>query len=686
MEEKNTSQGTPSAVTRETANEYLQAGLSVLPASRSEKRPTVGAWTEYQHRRPNEKEIENWFARRLDALCIVCGKVSGNLEVIDFDNKGELYDAWKASISNELLSRLVVERSQSGGYHVAYRCEEQTEKGHKLATGRRDDRQATLIETRGEGNVILCAPSDGYSLLQGSWRNLPTITKEEREDLLSAAVSLNEEWKECEPPRELDRQECLAYHLRPGDDFNERGQDDVRDILRMSDWTFVREAANGSELWRRPGKDKGVSASLKGRHFYVFSTNAAPFEGGTCYTLFAVCAYLAYGKDFRAASAALAGYGFGTKREALSVAGKQEAVELAKGQRYFTALEMLRDFPNPREVLIGCVLRRGEVMNVIAAPKTGKSWLMLQLAYAVITGGSWLGFPCRKGTVLIVDNELHAETLSDRLRRVIEANGMPVDSPDLLSLHFNPQRGRQQDLQQFAESLGELKSRHVDIVIVDALYRALPADVDENSNGQITKVYNMVDRYAQEVDAGIILVHHTSKGTQTWKSVTDLGAGAGAQSRACDTHMGIIPHEEDGIVPGVFDVRLAVRSFEKVEPFCIRRENGIAWAVDSSRRPGVKGDACGLLLEKKHKTTREELLEGVIEIVREAGEPLPKTALREEIRERLGVSKEKADLAIKHLVDSGILSSTSGDPKLKQQSTKFIALTVPKGGGNSQLE
>ena len=39
MEEKNTSQGTSSAVTRETANEYLQAGLSVLPASRCDKRP-----------------------------------------------------------------------------------------------------------------------------------------------------------------------------------------------------------------------------------------------------------------------------------------------------------------------------------------------------------------------------------------------------------------------------------------------------------------------------------------------------------------------------------------------------------------------------------------------------------------------------------------------------------------------
>ena len=161
MEEMKTSQGTPSAVTRETANEYLQAGLSVLPASRNDKRPTVGAWTEYQHRRPNEKEIENWFARRLDALCIVCGKVSGNLEIIDFDNKGELFVKWAETLPQELYDRLVVERSQSGGYHVAYRCEEDVAKGDKLATRMRDGRRTTLIETRGEGNVILCAPSDG---------------------------------------------------------------------------------------------------------------------------------------------------------------------------------------------------------------------------------------------------------------------------------------------------------------------------------------------------------------------------------------------------------------------------------------------------------------------------------------------------------------------------------------------
>ena len=682
VQENNITHETTSALVKYTvpvdvAVEYGKDGLSALPASKQKKCPLVSQWKEYQTHQNSEAQIRAlWQRFEPDAICVVCGRISGNLEVIDFDNGGELYEAWKREIPQELFSKLVIERSQSGGYHVAYRCDAVTDRGIKLACGNRDRHIQTLIETRGEGNVILCAPSKGYSLLQGNWRTLPIITGEEREDLLAAAVKLNEAWKECTSSAELDKQEHQSFRLRPGDDFNERGLENTRQILEKYGWKPVRVAANGSELWRRPGKDVGVSASLGGKHFHVFSNNAAPFEGGTCYTFFAVCAYLAYDKDFRAASSALAKYGFGTPREViLPAAVKQDAVVLAKGQRYFTALEMLSNFPVPKEVLIDGVLRRGEVMNVIAAPKTGKSWLMLQLAYAIITGGEWLGFQCRQGTVLIVDNELHAETLTDRLRMVIKANGMPLDSPALLSLHFNPQRGRQQDLQQFAESLGELKSRHVDLVIVDALYRALPADVDENSNGQITHIYNMVDRYAQEVDAGIILVHHTSKGMQAGKSVTDLGAGAGAQSRACDTHMGIIPHDEDGIVPGVFDVKLVVRSFDDVNPFCIRRENGISWSVDSSHTPDKKIKLLDVFNIERHKTTPQELVDGIIGQIRDTGDAIPKTELKETIKEKFGdVSKNVVGKAIDALLASDILVSASGNPALKQQATKFISL------------
>lgn len=162
-----TQPGTAQSVTAEIAQEYLAAGLSVLPASRQKKHPVLKTWTEYQSRLPEEQEVKKWFSTRRDALCVVCGKVSGNLEVIDFDNHGELYDAWKTSVPEELLSRLVVERSQLGGFRVTYRCEDVICGNLKLAVGMRDDRRTTLIETSGEGNVILCALSDGYVLFQG---------------------------------------------------------------------------------------------------------------------------------------------------------------------------------------------------------------------------------------------------------------------------------------------------------------------------------------------------------------------------------------------------------------------------------------------------------------------------------------------------------------------------------------
>ena len=43
-------------------------------------------------------------------------------------------------------------------------------------------------------------------------------------------------------------------------------------------------------------------------------------------------------------------------------------------------------------------------MNIIAPPKTGKSWLVTDLAASVACGLPWFGFPCEQGKVLILDN------------------------------------------------------------------------------------------------------------------------------------------------------------------------------------------------------------------------------------------------------------------------------------------
>jgi hypothetical protein len=291
-------------VIAQAATSYLRAGLCVLPAILDEKRPAVGSWKAYQQCLPAEAQIAQWFSTAT-ACCLLTGGVSGNLEMIDFDAGGALFDQWAAMVEAQapgLLARLVIERSRRGGKHVVYRCRTAVCGNLKLAQRQLDGRAETLIETRGEGGLFLCAPSPGYELLQGDLASPPVIEDSQRDILLSAAWALNECWK-----RQDSSPMVAAVAGRPGDDFNDRG--DVRELLLNHGWTLARSGQN--EYWRRPGKDSGSSATLKDRVFYVFSSNAAPFEPQRAYAPFTVYALLEHGGDYAAAAAVLRTKGFG---------------------------------------------------------------------------------------------------------------------------------------------------------------------------------------------------------------------------------------------------------------------------------------------------------------------------------------------------------------------------------------
>ena len=306
------------SVSREKAKAYLMAGLSVLPANKAQKRPCLPQWSEFQTRLPTEEEVRRWFAEPREAQCLVCGKVSGNLEVIDFDNHGELYSKWKDAIPVDLLARLVIEQTQSGGYHVAYRCQDEVCGNIRLAQGERNGKMMTLVETRGEGGLILCAPGDGYSLVQGDYTALPVLTKEERETLLNAAWKMNEKPEQGMPKPTRCPDEHFENH--PGDDFNARG--DVRAVLLKHGWMSLGIQPDGNEHWRRPGKTGGGnSATLKDSVFYVFSSNAAPFELEHGYSPFHVYSLLEHGGDFSAAASSLlqAGYGQVKQEDSASI-------------------------------------------------------------------------------------------------------------------------------------------------------------------------------------------------------------------------------------------------------------------------------------------------------------------------------------------------------------------------------
>ncbi len=226
----------------------------------------------------------------------------------------------------------------------------------------------------------------------------------------------------------------------------------------------------------------------------------------------------------------------------------------------------IEQHPNMRPVVIDGVARVGETINVISSSKIGKSWLLYSLLMSIASGREWLNtFACVQGRVLLIDNELHPETLSRRLDAVACALNLPEsewrDSLDLVCL-----RGRGVDLNALEATIQTIEPNAYVLVAADAWYRFLPPKTDENSNADVMQLYNKIDEYAGHLGAAWVNIHHSSKGDQSAKAVTDVGSGAGSQSRAADSHLVLRPHEQDGVIV----LEAAVRSFAPVDPVALR--------------------------------------------------------------------------------------------------------------------
>jgi AAA domain len=248
-------------------------------------------------------------------------------------------------------------------------------------------------------------------------------------------------------------------------------------------------------------------------------------------------------------------------------AGAPEPGEADK-LRARTVRQLIDTYPRLRAPMLHGLLREGETMNIIAPPKQGKSWLVTDLALCVATGRQWLGlFDVEPGKVLIVDNELHGETSANRIPKVADARGIPAAEYVDLVLVANL-RGRLAHIVTLGSLFEQFEPGDLRLIIIDAFYRSLPAGVDENDNGAIAGIYNQIDAYALRLGCCFVLIHHASKGNQSGKSVTDVGSGAGSQSRATDTHLILRPHQE----PGAVVVDAAVRSWPPIEPRCLRWE------------------------------------------------------------------------------------------------------------------
>lgn len=321
---------------------WHEAGCQVIPAIRG-KRPAFD-WKALQHTNTTTQWVLDVHADA-DGVGIICGAISGNLEMLELEGRATSSNHLDAIIAAceargvldlwyQLTGAGYSEWTPSGGLHFLYRIKDHAVPGNTKVARRPaapaelsenpQDRIKVLAETRGEGGFVVVAPSGGnvhpdggeWTVASGQIGSIPAIWWNER-CLLHEAIHAALDQMPEENPFTPRPQPMASRSDRPGDDFNSRAG--WQEILEPHGWR-IHHRTNNETFWTRPGKKKidGFSAStgyaIDGDRLYVWSSSTA-FETEKPYDKFSAFTLLEYGAlnsdTFRQATKRLAGMGYG---------------------------------------------------------------------------------------------------------------------------------------------------------------------------------------------------------------------------------------------------------------------------------------------------------------------------------------------------------------------------------------
>jgi len=136
--------------------QYRLWDLNVIPIIYKDKKPAI-PWADFQKRKSDATDHTHWFSGNSSNIAIVCGGISGNLVVLDFDNP-DLYvgfsDYWQEYYGKPIQDMTPIVQTGGGGYHVYLKVKQKPQLYHP--TG---DERKHIPDIQSEGGYVLAPPS-----------------------------------------------------------------------------------------------------------------------------------------------------------------------------------------------------------------------------------------------------------------------------------------------------------------------------------------------------------------------------------------------------------------------------------------------------------------------------------------------------------------------------------------------
>lgn len=184
-----------------------------------------------------------------------------------------------------------------------------------------------------------------------------------------------------------------------------------------------------------------------------------------------------------------------------------------------------RDMPPP-EFIIDGLMEHGGLSCIIGCPGIGKSTLALDMACHIATGKRWQGRTTLKTRVLY----LPGEGLSGAVQRIKAWEAAhDVDLADDLLLGNGIIQVAAQN-EAWGEVGAYIARQGIGLVIFDTFAR-MSAGLEENSATDVGRAIKRFDKIKELTNAGVCVVHHTSKGAP------DVARGSSALNGALDSEL-----------------------------------------------------------------------------------------------------------------------------------------------------
>lgn len=229
--------------------------------------------------------------------------------------------------------------------------------------------------------------------------------------------------------------------------------------------------------------------------------------------------------------------------------------------------DILETVYEKRPALIDGFLFDG-IYILAGAPKTGKSFLMEQIAYHVCTGKPLWGMMVRPGTVLYLALEDSLENIQERMYRMFGPDGS--DKLRFACWPCSIGNGLTDRLADFLKKYEDTR-----LIIIDTFQRIRDADNGSYSYSADYQTIQTLRTFISPYRLCLLLVHHTRK--QPSNQCFDLISGTNGLLGACD---GAYLLQKDHYAAQKATLHMSVRN-SAPQTFCLIRDlTTLCWELE----------------------------------------------------------------------------------------------------------